>query len=51
MSVQQSTLLNRRRIRRTFGNINEVAKMPNLSKFKEILTNSFYKCMFQLMKD
>ena len=30
MSVHQSTLLNRRRKRRTFGKISEVAKMPNL---------------------
>ena len=38
MSVQQSTLLNRRRIRRTFGNINEVAQMPNLI---EVQRNSY----------
>ena len=30
MSIQSSTLLNRRRVRRTFGKIVEVAKMPNL---------------------
>ena len=38
MSVQQSTLLNRRRIRRTFGKINEVAQMPNLI---EVQRNSY----------
>ena len=38
MSVQQSTLLNRRRIRRTFGKISEVAKMPNLI---EVQRNSY----------
>ena len=30
MSVQSGTLLNRRRVRRTFGKIVEVAQMPNL---------------------
>ena len=30
MSVQSGTLLNRRRVRRTFGKIKEVAQMPNL---------------------
>ena len=30
MSVQSGTLLNRRRVRRTFGKIAEVAQMPNL---------------------
>ena len=30
MSVQSGTLLNRRRVRRTFGKILEVAQMPNL---------------------
>ena len=30
MSVQSGTLLNRRRVRRTFGTITEVAEMPNL---------------------
>ncbi len=38
MSLQQSTLLNRRRIRRTFGKISEVAKMPNLI---EVQRNSY----------
>ena len=38
MSVQRSTLLNRRRIRRTFGKINEVAQMPNLI---EVQRNSY----------
>ena len=38
MSVQQSTLLNRRRIRRSFGKINEVAQMPNLI---EVQRNSY----------
>ncbi|MDC6451690.1 DNA-directed RNA polymerase subunit beta [Alphaproteobacteria bacterium] len=38
MSVQSSTLLNRRRIRRTFGKIKEVAKMPNLI---EVQRNSY----------
>ena len=38
MSIQQSTLLNRRRIRRTFGKISEVAKMPNLI---EVQRNSY----------
>ena len=38
MSFQQSTLLNRRRIRRTFGKINEVADMPNLI---EVQRNSY----------
>ena len=38
MSVQQSTLLNRRRKRRTFGKISEVAKMPNLI---EVQRNSY----------
>ena len=38
MSVQQSSLLNRRRIRRTFGKISEVAKMPNLI---EVQRNSY----------
>ena len=38
MSVQTSTLLNRRRIRRTFGKINEVAQMPNLI---EVQRNSY----------
>ena len=38
MSVQQSTLLNRRRIRRTFGKISEVAQMPNLI---EVQRNSY----------
>ena len=38
MSVQQSTLLNRRRIRRTFGKIKEVAQMPNLI---EVQRNSY----------
>ncbi len=38
MSVQQSTLLNRRRIRKTFGKISEVAQMPNLI---EVQRNSY----------
>ena len=38
MSAQQSTLLNRRRIRRTFGKISEVAQMPNLI---EVQRNSY----------
>ena len=38
MSVEQSTLLNRRRIRKTFGKINEVAQMPNLI---EVQRNSY----------
>ncbi|MDC0458124.1 DNA-directed RNA polymerase subunit beta, partial [Alphaproteobacteria bacterium] len=38
MPVQSSTLLNRRRIRRTFGKIKEVAKMPNLI---EVQRNSY----------
>ena len=38
MSIHQSTLLNRRRIRRTFGKINEVAQMPNLI---EVQRNSY----------
>jgi len=38
MSLQQSTLLNRRRIRRSFGKINEVAQMPNLI---EVQRNSY----------
>ena len=38
MSVQQSTLLNRRRVRRTFGKISEVAQMPNLI---EVQRNSY----------
>ncbi len=38
MSVQQSTLLNRRRMRRTFGKISEVAQMPNLI---EVQRNSY----------
>ncbi len=38
MSNQHSTFLNRRRIRRTFGNINEVAQMPNLI---EVQRNSY----------
>ncbi len=38
MSDQHSTLLNRRRIRRTFGKINEVAQMPNLI---EVQRNSY----------
>ena len=38
MSVQKSTLLNRRRIRRTFGKISEVAQMPNLI---EVQRNSY----------
>jgi DNA-directed RNA polymerase subunit beta len=38
MSVKQSTLLNRRRVRRTFGKITEVAKMPNLI---EVQRNSY----------
>ncbi len=38
MPIQQSTLLNRRRIRRTFGKINEVAQMPNLI---EVQRNSY----------
>ncbi len=38
MSVQKSTLLNRRRIRRTFGKINEVVQMPNLI---EVQRNSY----------
>ena len=38
MSPQQSTLLNRRRIRRTFGKISEVAQMPNLI---EVQRNSY----------
>ena len=38
MSFQQSTLLNRRRIRRSFGKINEVAQMPNLI---EVQRNSY----------
>jgi len=49
MSVQSSSLLNRRRVRRTFGKIKEVAQMPNLMKSKEILMNNFYKCMFHLL--
>ena len=38
MSAQQSTLLNRRRVRRTFGKISEVAQMPNLI---EVQRNSY----------
>ena len=38
MSLQQSTLLNRRRIRRSVGKINEVAQMPNLI---EVQRNSY----------
>ena len=38
MSTKQGTLLNRRRIRRTFGKITEVAQMPNLI---EVQTNSY----------
>ena len=38
MSVQSSTLLNRRRVRRTFGKIKEVAQMPNLI---EVQRNSY----------
>src|SRR6056300_1466673 len=38
MTLQQSTLLNRRRIRRSFGKINEVAQMPNLI---EVQRNSY----------
>ena len=38
MSVQSSSLLNRRRVRRTFGKIKEVAKMPNLI---EVQRNSY----------
>ena len=38
MSDQLSTFLNRRRIRRTFGKINEVAQMPNLI---EVQRNSY----------
>ena len=38
MSAQLSTLLNRRRIRRTFGKITEVAQMPNLI---EVQRNSY----------
>ncbi len=38
MSAQQSTLMNRRRVRRTFGKISEVADMPNLI---EVQRNSY----------
>jgi len=38
MSAQQSTLLNRRRVRRSFGKISEVAQMPNLI---EVQRNSY----------
>ena len=38
MSVQSSSLLNRRRVRRTFGKIREVAQMPNLI---EVQRNSY----------
>ena len=38
MSVQSSSLLNRRRVRRTFGKIKEVAQMPNLI---EVQRNSY----------
>ena len=38
MLVQSSTLLNRRRVRRTFGKIKEVAQMPNLI---EVQRNSY----------
>ena len=38
MSVTPSSLLNRRRVRRTFGKITEVAKMPNLI---EVQRNSY----------
>ena len=38
MSAQQSTLMNRRRVRRTFGKISEVAEMPNLI---EVQRNSY----------
>ncbi len=38
MSSQQSTLMNRRRVRRTFGKISEVAEMPNLI---EVQRNSY----------
>ncbi len=38
MSAQQSTLTNRRRVRRTFGKISEVAEMPNLI---EVQRNSY----------
>ncbi len=38
MSAHQSTLFNRRRIRRTFGKINEVVQMPNLI---EVQRNSY----------
>ncbi len=38
MSAQQSTLMNRRRVRKTFGKISEVAEMPNLI---EVQRNSY----------
>ncbi|MDC0227907.1 DNA-directed RNA polymerase subunit beta [Alphaproteobacteria bacterium] len=38
MSVEPSSLLNRRRVRRTFGKITEVAQMPNLI---EVQRNSY----------
>ena len=38
MSVNHSTLLNRRRIRKSFGKISEVAQMPNLI---EVQRNSY----------
>ena len=47
MSVQQSTLLNRRRVRRTFGKISEVAQMPNLI---EVQRNS-YEQFLQMYDD
>ena len=34
MSVEPSSLLNRRRVRRTFGKITEVAQMTNLIEVK-----------------
>ena len=58
MSVQSSSLLNRRRVRRTFGKIKEVAQMPNLievqrnsyEQFLQMYVSSFDRIMSSYIK-
>ena len=51
MTVQQSTLLNRRRIRRTFGKISEVAEMPNLIEVQRNSYEQFLQMYVQVKKE
>ncbi len=48
MSAQSSTLLNRRRIRKSFGKIKEVAQMPNLI---EVQRNSYEQFLQMYIPD